>query len=366
MQCFMVYVGTYTHTDSVIRAEGIFIYRLEPGMGTLTFVGTVAGIMNPSFLSISADSRFLYAVNELAEFNGQPGGGISGFAIDSQSGLLTLLNTQSTGGAAPCHVSIDEEARLALVANYYGGSIAVFPIARDGHLGDAIQIIHHHGSSVNVLRQEAPHVHSILLDRAAHYALVADLGMDKIVIYRIDRANPTKPLLKEHEVTVDPGSGPRHMVFHPTGHLLYLANELSSTVTVYAYNENDGTLCALQSVSTLPEGFVGTNFCADIHVAPSGMYLYVSNRGHDSITVFAIDQATGYLTLVEFVPTRGKTPRNFVLDPTGPWLLVANQDSDNLVQFRVDKASGKLIATGQAFVVPNPVCVKVVALDSAG
>src|SRR5260221_9914360 len=311
MLSFMVYVGTYTHTGSTYRSEGIYVYRMDAATGILTFVGAVAGIINPSFLAISADCRFLYAVNEHFESSGRTEGELSAFAIDSQSGLLNLLNVQGTRGTLPCYVHVNPQLGLALVANYGSGTVTVLPIAEDGRLGVPIQVIEHHGSGINMPRQAAPHVHSILLDPVARYALVADFGIDKILIYQLDRTNTKEPLLRVREVAVPAGSGPRHMAFHPNGRFLYVVNELSSTVTAFAYHQTDGTLGALHHVTTLPEDFVGTNLCGDIHVAPSGAHLYVSNRGHDSISIFTIDQATGHLTIVWIVPTHGETPRNF-------------------------------------------------------
>ncbi len=363
MLSFMVYVGTYTHTGSTYRSEGIYVYRMDAATGILTFVGAVAGIINPSFLAISADCRFLYAVNELFESTGETEGELSAFAIDSRSGLLNLLNVQGTRGTLPCYVHINPQARLAFVANYGSGSVTVLPIAEDGRLEVPIQIIEHHGSSINMPRQAAPHVHSILLDSAARYALVTDFGIDKIVVYQLDRANAETPLLRVREVAVPAGSGPRHMAFHPNGRFLYVVNELSSTVTAFAYHQTGGTLAVLQNVTTLPEDFTGTNLCGDIHVAPSGAYLYVSNRGHDSMSIFAIDHTTGHLTIVGFVPTQGRTPRNFAFDPTGSWLLVTNQDSNTVVQFKVDRVSGQLTPTGQVVAVPTPSFVTIIALD---
>jgi 6-phosphogluconolactonase len=361
MASFTVYVGTYTYAEPTSRSDGIFIYRLDGITGELTFVGAVGEVINPSFLSISPDHRFLYAVNEVNEFNGLSGGGLTAFAIDAKSSLIRRLNAQPTLGATPCYISND--SGLAFVANYGGGSLSILPISEDGHLGSLIQVIHYHGSSINPRRQDAPHVHSVILDPAARFALVADLGTDTITIYHLDRSSGTTPLVKVHEVSVEAGSGPRHMAFHPTRHFLYLANELSSRVTAFAYNEADGRLQSFQNILALPEDFAGTNITGDIHISPSGRHLYVSNRGHDSIAIFAIDQSTGHLTIVAFVPTQGRTPRNFSFDPSGNWLLVANQDSDNLVPFKTDPVSGQLVSTGQVTSVPRPACVRIVALD---
>jgi 6-phosphogluconolactonase len=304
--------------------------------------------------------RFLYAVGEVDRFGGQKGGLLSAFAIDPQSGTLTLLNQQSTRGPGPCHVAVDRTGRWALVANYSGGSVACLPIQPDGRLGEATGFVQHKGSSVNPQRQQGPHAHAAYFDAAGGVVFVPDLGLDKVMIYRFDahkgRLTPGSPPW----VAMAPGAGPRHMAFHPNGRFAYVINEIDSTVTALAYDAARGALEPIQSVSTLPEGFHGKSTTAEVAVHPSGKLLYGSNRGHDSIAAFAIDAQTGKLRLIGHESTQGKTPRNFAIDPTGSYLLAANQDSDNVVVFRIDAQSGKLQATGHSIQVPAPVCVEFV------
>ena len=349
-----VYIGTYTQRGS----EGIYLARLELGGGKLSLEGLAGKVVNPSFLAFHPSGRFLYAVGEVGQFAGGKGGAVSAFALDPKTGKLALLNQKSSRGAGPCHIVIDSTGKNALVANYGGGSVACLPIGDDGRLGDAASFVQHEGASVNRRRQEGPHAHSINLDPANRFAFAPDLGIDKIMIYRFDpaahRLEPNDP----PAAAVAPGSGPRHFDFHPSARFAYAINELASTITVFQCEADRGALKAIQTVSTLPEGFEGNNTTADIHVHPSGKFVYGSNRGHDSIAVFAVDSATGKLTPLGHQATQGKTPRNFGIDPTGAFLLAANQDTDNVVVFRIDSATGKLTPTGQSIRVPMPVCVK--------
>jgi 6-phosphogluconolactonase len=356
----LVYIGTYTTKGS----EGIYIYRLDLSSGDLTYVGKATGIDNPSYLALHPDRRYLYAVNETEEFAGQPGGAVSAFAIDPQTGALTYLNQQASHGAAPCQLSVDQTGKFVLVANYTSGNASVLPIQADGRLGEATHIIQHQGSSINPRRQAGPHAHSINLDPANHYVFVADLGLDKVMIYRLD-LNQGKLVPNESpSAQVKAGAGPRHFTFHPGGRYAYVINELDSTVTAFSYDSTSGALEALQTVSTLPPDFEGTSHCADIHITPSGQFLYGSNRGHDSIVIFAIDQGTGKLSYVGHEPTQGRTPRNFALDPTGAFLLAANQNSDTIVTFRIDPQTGQLTTTGHVTNVPTPVCIKMMPLSA--
>jgi len=351
-----VYVGTYTWRGG----EGIYVYRLDLSTGALNPLGTAPKVENPSFLAIAPDRRFLYAVNEVRQFGGRRGGGVSAFAIDPASGALRLLNQQSSEGDGPCHLSVDATGRYVLVANYGGGSVAILPIQEDGSLGPVTDFVQHEGSSVHPRRQRGPHTHSITLDPANRRAFAADLGLDKILGYEVDlengRLTPGGPPWTE----VAKGAGPRHFAFHPDGKYAYLITELANTIVAYTYDETDGTLGEIQTVSTLPDDFAGTSHCADVHVSPDGRFLYGSNRGHDSIAVFAIDPQTGRLTSIDYVPTRGEMPRNFGIDPTGRFLLVANQKSGNIVIFGIDPETGRLADTGHRAEVPMPVCVKMV------
>lgn len=356
IETMLVYIGTYTRGES----EGIYVYRLDPASGALEFTGETMEAENPSFLALGPRGRRLYAVGEVEELADEPGGGISAFAIDPTTGGLTFLNQQPSHGAGPCHLSVDATGRFVLAANYGSGSVAVLPIRGDGRLGAATDVVQHRGSSVHPRRQEGPHAHSITPGPGNRYAFAADLGVDKIMIYRLDLAqgklepNPNQPWVEIHA-----GAGPRHFAFHPEGRYAYLINELDSTLTAFAYDAADGTLEELQTISTLPEVYGGENFCADVHVAPSGKFVYGSNRGHDTVVTFAVDEATGELTYLGHESTQGETPRNFAIDPTGAFLLAANQDTDTVVSFRMDRETGELTPTGYVAEVPMPVCVKV-------
>ena len=354
----LVYVGTYTTGKS--GGEGIYIYRMDLSSGELKHFNTVKGVANPSFLAIDGSRRYLYAVNEITEFAGKPSGAVSAFSINQKTGGLRFLNQQSSQGAGPCHVSVDKAGRFVLVANYDGGSVAVLPVRRDGSLGAATDVDQHHGSSVNRERQEGPHAHCIIPDAANRYAFVADLGLDKIMIYHFDSEKGKLTPNREPWVQVKPGAGPRHLTFHPNGRHAYVINELDSTITAFAYHAAGGTLRETQTVSALPRGYSGTNTAAEVRVSPSGKFLYGSNRGHDSIVVFKIEERTGKLTYVEHVSTGGKTPRNFTIDPTGTFLLAANQDSGTIVTFRLDSETGRLRPPGHIAEVLSPVCLELI------
>ncbi|MEX2099949.1 MAG: lactonase family protein, partial [Acidimicrobiia bacterium] len=349
-----LYVGTYTSGES----KGIYRFHLDPATGALSPAGDPTEAVNPSFLAFHPSRRFLYAVNETGDAPKDPSGAVSAFAIDPATGGLTFLNQQPSGGPAPCHLTIDKEGRHALVANYWGATVAVLPIQADGRLGPATTVVRHEGRSVNPERQAEPHPHSINLDPANRFAFVADLGLDKLAAYRFDGK---KGLLARHDpgtVGLKPGAGPRHLSFHPDGRRAYVINELDSSITRLAYDAGDGAMKAVQNVPTLPAGFQGRNITAEIAVHPDGTLLYGSNRGHDSIAIFTIDKATGALTATGHQPTGGKTPRNFAIDPTGAYLLAANQESDTIAVFRIDRASGRLAPAGRPVRVPRPVCLR--------
>lgn len=347
---FLLYVGTYTKGKS----EGIYIYRMNATSGELKPVATVKGISNPSFLAIDPRRRFLYAVNESGEFNGKKGGGVTAFAIDQRTGDLKKLNEQQSPGV-PCHVSVHPSGRFVLAANYGGGNVVMYPVNPDGSLAEQSHVAQHSGKGGDPKRQDGPHAHAIMIDAAGRFAFAPDLGIDKVMSYKIDAVN--KKLLPNGSAPTKPAAGPRHFDFHPNGRFAYVINELDSTITVFAYNKTKGELTELQSISTLPADFSGTNYCADIHVHPSGKFLYGSNRGHDSIAAFQI-MSDGKLYFLKDEPTGGKWPRNFGIDPTGAFLLAANQNSDNVVTFRIDPQTGWLKATGQMTEVPTPVCLK--------
>lgn len=349
---FTLFVGTYTSGKS----EGIYGYDVIPEFGALRGFGSFKSV-NPSFLTIDQSKKYLYAVNEVSEYEGKPGGAVSAFALDYSSKYsLRLLNQQPTLGADPCYVSVDSKSKNLLVANYTGGSVTVLPIRPDGSLGAATDVKQHEGSGPKE-QQKGPHAHCIILDRAERYALVADLGMDKIMIYEYDGARGKLTPNKQPFVQLQAGAGPRHLTFHPNGKYLYAINELDSTLACFEYNDNKGTLKHIETVSTLPSGFKGVSYCADVHIDASGKFLYGSNRGHNSIVVFRIDRGNGKLTLVEHVWTQGDWPRNFAIDPYGFNLFVANQRSDNVVTFSIDRETGRLGLT-RFEEIPSPVCLK--------
>jgi len=351
----LVYIGTYTRGKS----EGIYVYRLDGSSGALRFAGTAPGVDNPSFLATGPKQRVLYAVNEVAEFDGKPGGAVCAFSVAPESGALRVLNQQPSHGTSPCHVSVDKTGQFVFVANYGSGSVSVFPIQDNGQLGEAADFIQHEASDVEPERRKAPHVHSIITDPANRYAFAPDLGLDRIMMYRLDLAHGKLKPNEKPWVQVKAGAGPRHFVFHPGCKYAYVINELDNTVIAFTYDETRGVLRENQTISTLPEAYTGTSYCADVHISPSGKFLYGSNRGHDSIVIFAVDGDTGKLTVVGHEPTQGKNPRNFAIDPTGTFLLVANQDTNTIVTFRIDRQMGGLVSTGNVTDVPTPVCVKI-------
>jgi 6-phosphogluconolactonase len=351
-----VYVGTYTSGES----KGIYRLQLDLATGALTPEGEPAAAVNPSFLALHPGGRFLYAVNETGESRADKSGGVSAFSIDPATGGLALLNQQPSGGPAPCHLWVDKEGRFLLVANYWDGSVSVLPIGTDGRLGAATARVQHQGKGVNAERQEGPHAHSVVLDPANRFAFVADLGIDKLNVYRFDAAKGTLTPHQPPAAVLAPGAGPRHFTFHPDGRRAFVINELLSTVTAFDYDAEKGILTERQTITTLPEGFAGASITAEVVVHPNGKLLYGSNRGHDSLAVFTIDPATGKLAPAGHHPTLGKWPRNFAIDPTGAYLLVANQNSDSVAVFRIDRERGRLEPVGQPVRVPRPVCLRMV------
>ena len=361
----LVYVGTYTEpirfgTGRILqgKGEGIYVYRMDQSSGALELVSKATGIANPSYLAFDSTRRFLYAVNELKTHEDQPSGTISAFAVDPRTGTLEFLNKRLTRGTDPCHVLVDKNRRFVFVANFMSGSVCVLPVLDDGSLGEASDFIQHQGSSVDPVRQRGPHAHSVSLDEANRFAFVPDLGLDKLMVYKFHSERGTLEPNEVPWITMKPGAGPRHMAFHPSGRFAYLINELDSTLAALSYDGGRGTLKELQIVPTLPEGFHGESTCGDVQISPSGTFAYASNRGHDSMVIYKIDQRTGELTHVDHAPTQGKTPRHFGIDPTGRFLLAANQDTDTLVTFHIDPQTGNVLPTGHATQVPTPVCVK--------
>jgi 6-phosphogluconolactonase len=352
---YLVYVGTYTTKQT---SKGIYAYNFNATTGQLSSIGLAAESTDPSFVAVHPNGKFLYAVNEVGDFNGMKSGAVSAFAIDPKSGALKLLNQVSTHGAGPCFVSLDKTGRFVLVANYDGGSVATFAIQDDGSLSLLKGFVQHSGSGVDKERQEGPHAHWIGVSPDNRFALAADLGLDDVLVYKLDDVRggltPNTPPLAE----VKPGSGPRHLVFHPTGKFAYLVSEMSSTVTAFAYSAQKGSLSALQTLPMLPKDYSGVREAAEIAVHPSGKFLYASNRGTaNSIVAYKIDAVKGTLTAAGTFSTKGMIPRNFAIDPTGQFLLAANEDSGNIVVFRIDATTGSLTPTGQVVEVPAPVCI---------
>jgi 6-phosphogluconolactonase len=349
----LVFVGTYTGAKS----EGIYAFRFDPATGGLTPAGLAAKTESPSFLVEHPNKRWVFAVNETDTFAGQKSGGVTGFSIDAAAGRLTPINQQPSEGGSPCHLAIDATGRFVFVANYNGGNLAVLPIDANGRLGRAPTIIQHAGSSVNKERQAGPHAHAVVLTADNRYLLAADLGLDRVLAYRFspDRGDLTR--LEDGGAVVTPGAGPRHIALDASARHLYTINEINSTVTMFDWNAATASGTLRQTVSTLPDDAKVESTTAEIEIHPSGRFLYGSNRGHDSIAVFAIDTSSGRLTRTAIVSTRGKEPRHFSLDPSGRWLIAANQNSDSLAVFRVDQETGGLAPVGDLVHAATPVCV---------
>ncbi len=351
-----VYVGTYTEArdGGPGKEEGIYVFRMDPQTGRLEAISAAKTGPNPSYLALHPVHRFLYAVNETAQ------GQLCTLAVNPLTGGLTFLNSQPVHGSTTCYVSLDPTGKWAMVANYGDGTVTVLPVGEDGRLGQSTHTVQHKGTGADPGRQESAHAHSILCDPTGRFMLAADLGIDRVLVYTLDtktgRLVPNDP----PGASFSPGSGPRHMAFHPNGRFLFVANELNSTVTALAWDSEKGALQPVQSMTTLPAGWKGQTSVADIHVAPSGRYLYVSNRGHDSLAIFAVNEWTGTLFPDGHVSTGGAVPRNFAIDPFGAFLLAANQNSGTIITFRVEPVSGQLTNTRQITLVPSPVCIKMV------
>ncbi len=357
-ESYHAYFGTYTGPKS----KGIYVARFDATTGQLGQPELAAETPSPSFLSADPKQRNLYAVNEISRYEGRAAGSVSAFTVDRKTGRLTVLNVQSSGGGAPCHLVVDGKGRNVLVANYAGGSVAALPIGRNGALEPATSFLQHRGSSVNKSRQEAPHAHGIYVDAASRFAFVPDLGLDQVLIYRFDSKKGLLTANEPPHASVTPGSGPRHFALHPNRPFAYVINEMTCTLTAFEWNKKTGAMKTLETVSTLPPGeaFKPGFSTAELLFHPSGQFLYGSNRGHDTIAVYAVDSATGRPAHVENVPTLGKTPRSFGIDPSGRWLLAANQSSDTVAVFRIDQKSGRITPTGQSISVGSPVAVSFV------
>jgi len=346
-----VYVGTYTDGTS----KGIYRFGLDLETGKATAPVLAGEAKNPSFLALHPNGRFLYAVSEVGDFGGAKTGSVIAFAIDKKTGDLTRLNEVASEGGAPCHLVVDKGGKNLLVANYGGGTVAVLPIGPDGQLKKASALRTHEGKGPNAQRQEKPHAHGIYLDAAEHFALSPDLGADRVFVSRFDAA---KGGLEAHGAGVlDPGAGPRHLAFHPSGRFVYVINELTSTVSAFGYDVAKGALTPLQTVSALPEGFTGTSYTAEVEASPDGRFLYGSNRGHDSLAVFAVDSASGRLTPAGHVPIGGPWPRHFKIDASGRVLIAAHQRGGTVGFFRLDPKTGQPSPLGATVAVDRPACV---------
>jgi 6-phosphogluconolactonase len=352
---YLAYIGTYTGPNS----KGIYAYRFDAGSGKLDSIGLAGEVVQPSFLAVHPNQRFLYAVSELGN-DGRVNGSITAFGIDGKSGALTSLNTLSSGGGGACHLVVDKTGRNLLAANYGSGNVACFRLAENGRIGERTALIQHGGSSVDPARQRGPHAHAVVLSPDNRFLFVPDLGLDKIFVYRFDAGRGTLTADDPPFVSTKAGSGPRHFAFSPNRRFAYSVHEMGSMVTAWAYTASLGKLAEIQTISTLPADFHGQNASAEIEVDAKGRFLYASNRGHNSITVFAIEPTDGRLSVVEHVPTQGHTPRNFKIDPTGHYLFAANQDTNTIVIFRIDSQTGRLTPTGQVLEVQSPVCVQFV------
>jgi 6-phosphogluconolactonase len=355
---YWVYFGSYASE----KGQGIYVSRLDARTGKLSPPEVAAETPNPSFVAIHQNGKFLYAVAEIGNFAGKKSGAVRAFRIDSKTGKLELLNEVPSGGGGPCFVSIDRSGRNLLVANYGGGSVSVVRILEDGKLGETTAFVQHQGSGAVPGRQATPHAHSINLTPDNRYAMVADLGLDKVLIYRFDADKGTLTANDPAFVQLSPGSGPRHFAFHPDGKRAYVINEINSTVTVFEFDAAKGSLKEIQTLSTLPAGYSGKNSTAEIRIHPSGRFVYGSNRGMDSVAVFKVNKPDGKLSPAGHCPTQGKTPRNFGIDPEGKFLLAAHQNSDSVVVFRINAKTGMPEPTGQTLQMHQPVCVKFLAI----
>ncbi len=353
---YLAYVGTYT---AKTNSKGIYVFRFDAATGQLSAGGVAAETPDPSWVAVHPSGQYLYAANEAGKAST-----VSAFAIDKKSGKLELLNQLPSLGEDPCYLSFDKTGKYAFVANYTSGTIAVFPILTDGRLGEHTALVKDQGATgPNKERQEGSHAHWIGTSPDNRFVLVADLGLDEVLVYKFDATSGTLTPNEPAFARLKPGSGPRHLVFHPNGKFIFSVSELSSTATSFAYDAKKGTLKEIGAVSTLPPGFSGRNDVAEAAVHPNGKFLYVSNRGNDSVAVLSIDPAKGTLAPVGGIPTGGKEPRHFIFDPSGKFLFAENQLSDTVVEFRADAATGQLTPSGDTVSVPSPVCISFVKVD---
>lgn len=354
----LAFIGSYADSAN----PGVYACRFDTETGSLELLDQAAGLQNPTFLAVDHDSLRLYTITEGTDAGGQRCGAAAAYAINPSTGGLSLLNRELTVPATTCHITLDHTNQCILVSSYHGGMVGLSPLLEDGRLGATADIRQHKGSSLLPV-QDRPRAHSAIVDRSNRFVVVSDLGLDRIFTYRLDV--PARRLLPHREVQVTPGSGPRHFTFHPSLPYGYVIHELNATITVFSYDAEQGALSEIQTVSTLPDDYKGENACADIHISPDGKFLYGSNRGHDSIAVYAIDPLTGKLTLVEHASTLGGHPRNFAISPDGRFLLAANRDSNSIVTFTRDAQTGKLLPAGAVLEVSKPVCIQFAVWDEA-
>ena len=351
----VIFVGTYTEPEQS-TSEGVYVYGINPSSGKLTLKTVAKNLINPSYLAVHPKSGFIYTIHENGTFEGKPGGGVIALDVNPETGETRVINIQSSGGEDPCYISIEQTGRYALVANYSSGCVAMLPIQPDGKLSAPSSIIQHTGSSIHPDRQDKPYAHCILPDPTNIYAVACDLGTDQLIVYRMDLEEGQ--LIEHSKKSVAPGSGPRHLVFHPNGEYAYVVCELNSTVLAFNYDPEGGTFEEIQSLRTLPPGYEGRNLPADIHLTPDAKYLYVSNRGHDSFACYEVAENSGFLTLKHHTSSGGSEPRGFAIDPSGKILLSANQNSNNIVLFLIDRGMGHLSRFGDEAQVAMPVCIK--------
>jgi 6-phosphogluconolactonase len=354
----ILYVGTYTETEDHGngQATGIYIYKLDRTTGRLTHIGTSPETTNPSYIQVHPEGNWLFAVNETGSSQGEPAGSVSAFRLTHEGKAMEFINSVSSEGNYPCYIQVDQTGKYVMVANYGTGNVALFPV-NAGRLAPAVSVDQHTGRGPTS-NQETAHAHMITVSRNNHYAYSCDLGTDQIYVYELDTENGRLISTGNH-YAAQPGSGPRHLVFHPFRDLAYVINELNGTIECMKADTGSGTLTRFQIISTVADGIGKEASCADIHITPSGQYLYASNRGDfNNIAMYSIHSNTGELTLIGHQTVNGKTPRNFIIDPTGTFLLVANQNSDNVVTFRIDRETGILIDTGIETIIPAPVCLK--------
>jgi 6-phosphogluconolactonase len=353
-QPLLIFISAYTGGDE----SAIHAYEFDRVTGALNLIHRTTDVEHPFLMTLSPDKRFLYTNHSPGGF-GKGGDHVAAYEIVGRTGELKLLNRQPTGGMAACYTEIDATARTVLVAHYDTGDIMSLPVRDDGSLGEVASVMTHEGSSVNASRQECAHAHCVIVSPDNRFAYAADLGIDKIMCYRLDAASAKLSPNQESFVRTPPGAGPRHLTFHPSGQPFYCINELENSITVFDHNADSGMLIERQTISTLPEDFAGHSQCADVKITPDGRFLYGTNRGHDSIAAYRIGDDGG-LTLIAIESSLGKGPQNLAITPDGGMLLCANEPSHGVVVFKIDVESGKLVQVGDSVAMPEPSCILVV------